>query len=106
MDSVRDVALILVFQVRTSGRQAGACGAITAAAPERAPAARGVRRERLRDPRAHLGPKLLPRHLQDRERRLAIDHAMTRLSKCVDEKRDAPGAARVELLDPIVVSAD
>src|SRR3954452_15846919 len=99
MDRMRNIALILVLQERVARGQPRARRAIAAPAAERAPAARRILRQGLCYPGPHLGPKLVPRHLENRERRLAVDHAMTGVPERIHEKRNASRAARAELVD-------
>jgi len=93
---MRNIALVLVFLEWTSSCEASARRTIAAAAAEGAPAAGRMGGQGLRDPVTHFGPDLVPGHLENRERWLAIDHAVTGVSERIDEKRDATGPARVE----------
>jgi len=95
---MRNIALVLVFLEWTSRCEASARRTIAAAAAEGAPAAGRMGGQGLRDPVTHFGPDLVPGHLENRERWLAIDHAVTGVSEGVDEQCDASGTARVELL--------
>ena len=106
MDRMRNIALVLVFQKRTPGGQPRASRAVAAPLAKRTPVARRVGGQCLCYPGPHPGPELVPRHLEKGKRRFTIDHAVAGIPERIDEKRDAPCAARVELVASVAFAAN